>query len=102
MPKLKVGTIIPTKEEDAKITAAALADADNPPLTDALFAQMRPARKRGRPVLSSPKKPTNIRLSQIVIDEFKKDGEGWQTRIDEALVDLVLKKRRKNAGNKQK
>lgn len=101
MPKLKAGTILPTKEENDNITAAAMTDPDNPPLTPEIFAQMRPARKRGRPVLSSPKKPTNIRLSQIVIDEFKKDGEGWQTRIDEALVDLVLKKRRKDAGEQQ-
>jgi hypothetical protein len=42
--KLKPDTILPTPEEDAAITAAALADPDNPPLTDAELAQFRPSR----------------------------------------------------------
>ncbi|MCM1528342.1 MAG: BrnA antitoxin family protein [Bacteroides sp.] len=33
--------------------------------------------------------PTTIRLSENVIEHFKKTGKGWQTRIDEALVELV-------------
>ena len=28
---------------------------------------------------------TTIQLSQDVIDHFRADGRGWQTRIDEAL-----------------
>jgi hypothetical protein len=32
-----------TDEQDAALTRAALADADNPPLTDEDFAKMRPA-----------------------------------------------------------
>jgi uncharacterized protein (DUF4415 family) len=43
MPKLKPGTILPTPEEDAAITAAALSDPDAQPLTDEEFARMRPA-----------------------------------------------------------
>ena len=35
MPKLKAGTIMPTPAEDAAITAAALADPDAAPFTDA-------------------------------------------------------------------
>lgn len=34
----------PTPEEDARITAGALADPDNPPLTDSDFSQLRPAK----------------------------------------------------------
>jgi len=34
---------MPTDEEDAAITAAALSDPDNPPLTEDDFARMRPA-----------------------------------------------------------
>ena len=37
MPKLKSGTIIPTDEEDAAITAAAMSDPDAKPFTDAEF-----------------------------------------------------------------
>ena len=36
--------IRPTPEEDAAITAAALSDPDNPPLTDEQMDRMRPAR----------------------------------------------------------
>jgi len=36
---------MPTDEEDAEITAAALTDPDNPPLTDEELAQFRPARE---------------------------------------------------------
>jgi len=37
--------LMPTDEEDAAITAAALSDPDNPPLTDEELARMRPARE---------------------------------------------------------
>jgi len=45
MPKLKPDHIFVTDEEDAEITAAALSDPDNPPMTDEDFARMRPARE---------------------------------------------------------
>jgi hypothetical protein len=34
---------IPSDEEDAILTVAAMSDEDNPPLTDEQLAQMRPA-----------------------------------------------------------
>ena len=42
MPKLKPGTILPTPEEDAAITAAAQADPDALPLTDAEWVAVKP------------------------------------------------------------
>ncbi len=39
MPKLKPQTILPTAEEDAAITAAAMADPDARPFTDAEWEQ---------------------------------------------------------------
>ncbi|MXW66974.1 MAG: hypothetical protein F4Z72_08265 [Gemmatimonadales bacterium] len=30
-----------------------------------------------------------IRLSQDVIDHFRAGGRGWQTRIDDALLDWI-------------
>lgn len=45
--------------------------------------------RRGRPKSEAPKKPISIRLSQDVLDAFKADGPGWQTRIDEALRDWL-------------
>lgn len=49
--------------------------------------------RRGRPPLAKPKVSTTIRLSQDVLSHFKAGGRGWQTRIDEALRDLIRQKR---------
>lgn len=100
MPKhLKIA--IPTDEEDAAITAAALADQDNPPLTDEQLARMRPAseaapeivaeyrRSRGRPPKEETKHALNIRLDREIVEAFKSTGNGWQTRINEALKEWL-------------
>lgn len=89
MPKLKPGTILPTPEEDAAITAAALSDPDAQPLTDAELAQFRPARGRGRPPQDVTKVPTSIRLDARVVSAFKATGEGWQTRMNDALLEYA-------------
>ena len=47
--------------------------------------------RRGRPPIASPKVSTTIRLSKEVLDHFKADGRGWQTRIDEALREWIRK-----------
>lgn len=44
--KVIKGIIIPTDVDDAWITARALADPDNPPLTAAQLAQLRPYKAR--------------------------------------------------------
>ena len=41
--------------------------------------------QRGRPKVDQPKVQTTLRLDPDVIDAFKKDGPGWQTRINAAL-----------------
>lgn len=41
--------------------------------------------QRGRPREMTPKKATSIRLDQDVIDAFKADGPGWQSRMNAAL-----------------
>ena len=43
MPKLKPETILPTPEEDAAITAAAMSDPDAIPYTDTEWAAVKPA-----------------------------------------------------------
>ena len=45
--------------------------------------------RRGRPPVAKPKVSTTIRLSREVIDHFRADGKGWQTRIDEALREWI-------------
>ena len=93
-------------EEDARLTAAAEADPDNPPLTDDDWKRMRPAhevrpelvakylrRNRGRPKLDSPKQQVTLRLDADVLDHFKAGGAGWQTEINAVLGEAVEKQR---------
>lgn len=89
MPKLKAGTILPTAAEDAAITAAAMADPDDQPFTDADWAQVKPLVRRGRPLGSGTKAQVTLRLDVEVLEKFKASGEGWQTRINEALKNWV-------------
>ncbi len=43
----------------------------------------------GRPKLANPKKSTTIRLDNEVLDFFKAQGKGWQTKINKILQDYV-------------
>jgi uncharacterized protein (DUF4415 family) len=85
-----------TDEEDAKIRAGALSDPDNPPLTDEMWARMRPAveaapeivaeyRRRRGPQKAPTKQLVSIRLDRDVVAYFRKRGAGWQQRVNEAL-----------------
>ena len=81
-------------------------DNENPELTDAMFARARPAVEvhpelvaeslctRGQQKLPV-KVATSIRLSQEVIEYFKRDGKGWQTRLDNFLCDAIAREKRK-------
>ena len=89
MPKVKTGTILPTPAEDAAITAAARADPDAVPFTDAEWAQVKPMVRRGRPLGSGTKTQVTLRLDVEVVEKFRASGDGWQTRINEALKSWV-------------
>ncbi|QEE47044.1 BrnA antitoxin family protein [Rhizobium sp. WL3] len=74
---------------------------DNPEMTEAEIAELRPFRevfpdlaasidrKLGRPKAENPKKAISLRLDQDVIDRFKATGDGWQSRMNEALRKAV-------------
>lgn len=48
--------------------------------------------KRGRPpVGDEPKQQVTLRLAPKVIRYFKESGEGWQTRLNEALEQYVVR-----------
>jgi uncharacterized protein (DUF4415 family) len=55
-------------------------------------------------VRGKQKKPTKllvpIRLSRAVVDHFKAQGSGWQTRIDQALVRVVEQDLRQSSAKK--
>jgi uncharacterized protein (DUF4415 family) len=89
MPRLKPGTIIPTPEEDAAITAAAMSDPDARPLTDEEWEAVKPTIRRGRPLAEVTKERITIRLSADVVERFRASGAGWQTRMDAALKDWL-------------
>lgn len=76
---------IPSAAEDATITAAAQADQDARPLTDAEWEEARPRLRRGRPAGSGSKTQVTLRIDSAVLEVFKASGAGWQTRINEAL-----------------
>jgi uncharacterized protein (DUF4415 family) len=85
MPKLKLGTIMPTKEEDAIINAGIAADPDTYELSDAEFKQLKPYRGRGRPLGSGKKEQLTVRFDKEVIEAFKRTGDGWQVKMNDAL-----------------
>ena len=69
---------------------------DSPELTNADFARARPfaealtelarsIRKGRGPNKAPTKKLVSLRLSRDVIDHFRSQGRGWQSRIDDAL-----------------
>ena len=73
MPKLKTGIILPTPAEDAAITAAAMADPDAVPFTDAEWEQAKPLVRRGRPLGSGTKTQVTLRLGvEVVVGQLKK------------------------------
>lgn len=91
MPKLKPNTLIPTPEEDAAITKAAVSDFDARPFTDAEWEQAKPTLRPGRPKADVTKERITIRLSAEVVDHFRSTGRGWQTRMDRILSEWVRK-----------
>jgi len=71
---------------------------DSPEATDEQIAQARPFAEAfpelaesirrdliGRPKAENPKQPVSIRLDRDVIDSFKAGGDGWQSRVNDAL-----------------
>ena len=67
-----------------KRTSAKVNDPDNPAWTEDMLGA--PILKRGRGPQSTPTKVlTSIRLDADVLEFFKSQGEGYQSRINEAL-----------------
>ena len=86
MPKLKQGTIVPTREEDEAINRGITADPDTYELNTADLKRMK---KMGRPKAEVTKERITIRLSPDVLERFRATGSGWQTKVDAALRDWL-------------
>ncbi len=75
---------------------------DNPEWTEADFANARPAAEvlppalhgaltRGRGPAKRPRKqPVSVRLSPRVLDHYRSQGAGWQTRLNADLEALIV------------
>ena len=71
-----------------KKTSAKVADPDNPAWTEGMLGA--PVLKRGRgPQIAPTKVLTSIRLDEDVLEYFKSQGAGYQSRINETLRKAV-------------
>ena len=86
--------VLPTVAENAKIVAAAKADPDARPITNAQLDAMVPMRSlRGRPKLETKKLLVSVRYSPDVLAYFRATGEGWQARMDGVLRQYIGRQR---------
>ncbi|PTB20996.1 hypothetical protein C9I57_09735 [Trinickia symbiotica] len=81
-----------TPEEEAAINRGIAADPDNPEWTAEEMARARPfselvaqQKRMGRPPKESPKEQVSVRYDADIIAAFRATGEGWQTRMNNAL-----------------
>ena len=76
----------PTPAEDAAIQEGIDADPDTFVPSEEAFAQMK---RRGRPRSERPKVAVTVRYDAEVIERFRALGEGWQTRMNDALLEWL-------------
>jgi uncharacterized protein (DUF4415 family) len=76
---------MPTPAEDEAINRGIAADADTYEVPSEDFKKMKPLGTRGRPRLATPKVLVSIRYDADIIERFRATGEGWQTRMNDAL-----------------
>ncbi len=71
-------------------------EVESPPLTDDILSSMRPVSEVHPDIparvtfrKSPSKQSTTIRLDVEVLDFFKSQGKGWQTKINDVLHQYV-------------
>ena len=84
---------------EARVQSGIAADPDNPEWTAQDFACAKPfttvfpalsESRRGRGPQKEPTKvAVSLRLTREVVEHFKADGPGWQTRMDQVLKKAV-------------
>lgn len=82
--------IMPTSQEDAVITKAAMSDRDAKPLTDAQWEEVKPKLRRGRPPVTQKKIPISVRFDPDVVEGMKSTGRGWQTRVNLVMREWIM------------
>lgn len=81
----------PTPSEEAKWANAVVVKKGGYPAVRAALAEKRKRGQRG-PQQSPTKQLVSVRYSPEVLEYFKSTGEGWQTRMNEALREWVAKR----------
>ncbi|MEQ5838911.1 hypothetical protein BWP39_02735 [Paraburkholderia acidicola] len=81
--------VMPTDEEDAAINRGIAADPDTYEVSAEDFKKMKPLGARGRPRLETPKVLLSVRYDADIVETFKATGDGWQTRMNDALRDWL-------------
>jgi uncharacterized protein (DUF4415 family) len=80
-----------TLKPPKNIARKPVVDHDNPPWTEEMLGPA--VVRRGRGKQKTPVKVLlTIRLDPDVVDFFKAKGEGWQSRINDALREIVGKR----------
>ncbi|MBS7698670.1 MULTISPECIES: BrnA antitoxin family protein [unclassified Chelatococcus] len=83
-------------------------DPDNPEWTDAMFARSKPASAlppairsafpktlRMRPLSKRTTETVTLDLDKELLDFYRSGGEDWQTRINDALVEVMRAARKR-------
>ena len=81
----------PTAVEEKKMESAAVVKGGGYAAVRAAVAQKRQRGERG-PQVAPTKQLVSVRYSPEVLEYFKAAGSGWQTRMNEALLEWVNKR----------
>jgi len=86
---------MPTDEEDAAITAAAMRDPDAMPLTDEEWARVQPFVRIGASLGSGApvQAEAGLRLEPALLSRLRASGQGWQARVNALLHEAVVQGR---------
>jgi len=81
--------VMPTDEEDAAINRGIALDSDTYEVSEDDFKKMKRLGARGRPRVANPKVLLSVRYDADIVDAFRASGDGWQTRMNDALRDWL-------------
>jgi len=85
---------IPTDEEDAAITAAAMSDPDAMPLTDEEWERVKPfvrigAHPASRPTVHAQRSKVTLHIESGILAHLRATGKGWKNRVNSLLCEAV-------------